>query len=292
MTHSSASYTEAMLHDIWREQHLFLVREPILSDGTPITILTSGVHNTERGGPDFHNARLLIDNFLIEGDIEIHRKPADWHSHHHTGDSHYARVVLHIVLDDDTNASRPKVPTLILRDNFDFRPTEYWKTLFEKHYARAPELFCFPHNLSVPMRKKLTLVRTMSMLRLNELVQRYEHDHHDHLIDKVYERVLDALGFSQNRAPMRTLASALPRSLLKDIRQNEPPLQLGLMFEALYMTTAGLLDETHKDYDSETNEYLLELHSLYHLLSTRYDLPAPMVKDDWSFYKIRQMNSP
>ncbi len=47
-------------------------------------------------GPDFLDARVLIDGNLLSGAIELHRNPGEWYQHGHHLDPSYNCVVLHV----------------------------------------------------------------------------------------------------------------------------------------------------------------------------------------------------
>lgn len=65
--------------------------------GAPLEVLEPGWLN--RGpGPDFTEARLLIDGREHWGDVEVHLDEHAWWTHGHQRDPAYDRVVLHLVL--------------------------------------------------------------------------------------------------------------------------------------------------------------------------------------------------
>lgn len=54
-----------------------------------------------QAGPDFADARLIIDGAVVSGDVEIHLRASDWERHRHGRDLEYNKVVLHAFLDND-----------------------------------------------------------------------------------------------------------------------------------------------------------------------------------------------
>src|SRR5205085_5866622 len=155
------------------------------------------------------NAEIALEGLRIKGDIELHRNLNDWDHHGHSGDKNYSQVILHVVLDADLEelqSASPKVPVLILRDNLAFDQRTFWQELFEKKFARTPELPCFPHNLSVPMKFKSKVIAKMGEARLDERIARIITDTKnaitdESILERVYELVFDALGYSENRTP-------------------------------------------------------------------------------------------
>jgi hypothetical protein len=67
-----APIPEHLMHRIWKDPAKYLIDQPILADGTPLTIVNSGHYNDHRGGPDFLNAELSLQGLSITGDVELH----------------------------------------------------------------------------------------------------------------------------------------------------------------------------------------------------------------------------
>ena len=55
-----------------------------------------GKWNLSEEGPDFRNARLIIDGAVVDGDIEVHFEPKDWQKHKHH--LFFALLLLHVML--------------------------------------------------------------------------------------------------------------------------------------------------------------------------------------------------
>jgi hypothetical protein len=286
-----SSLKETLIHRIWRDHSRYLVASPRITDTSEIQILHPGTFNDHRGGPDFLGAEIALDGLRVKGDIEIHQSTSDWHSHGHTGDEKYSSVILHVVMDDD-DIIHPKMPTLVLRDNLSFDEREFWRSLFEERYAHWPELPCYPHNLAVRMKHKRALLHQVAELRLDELVARFEQPMIEALNDVLYERILDALGYSENREPMKQLSLLLQRPLLQRIRENEPLHSLAIVFEALFLGTAGLIEQPSKEFTDDVNEYLLDLNARWQSIKVSYPPDHELSKGDWAFFRIRPVNSP
>ncbi|HYM19982.1 MAG TPA: DUF2851 family protein [Candidatus Kapabacteria bacterium] len=286
-----SSLKESLLHRIWRDHARYVVASPRLADNSPVRILHPGTFNDHRGGPDFLGAEIALEGIAIKGDIEIHQSTSDWHSHGHTGDEKYSSVILHVVMDDDDIIS-PTMPTLVLRDNLSFDEREFWGQLFEERYAHWPELPCFPHNLAVRMKLKRVFLRQVAELRLAALIARFQKPTIEALDNEAYERVMDALGYSENRKPMAELAKILPRTLLERVRNSEPTQHLPIIFEALFFGAAGLIEQPKKEYTDDVNEYLLDLGARWQSLQVSCPIENVLTKGDWAFFRIRPVNSP
>ncbi len=289
---------EHFLREIWKEHQSFLGSALVLSDGAPISVLHPGTENLHRGGPDFLGARIALDNGVqITGDVEIHLTPEGWHTHEHASDARYSNVILHVVLEaEEETGARPPFPHLVLRDNLVLNRSDLWDALFRKVYDRSPELPCFPHNILIPIRFKRKVLAQFGEARLEELVDRLSTGDHElqsegALLERVYQLVMDALGYSQNRVPFRELSSLLPRSRLAFVRESFPN-ELHKAFEALYFGTAGLLSKPSLEFDNETNEYLLEMNAIWNSILQSLRFPELLAEHDWAFFRIRPANSP
>jgi hypothetical protein len=296
----SDTLAESLLHEIWKDHTRFLTGHPLLSDGSPVAIIHQGDYNDHRGGPDFMNSEIALDGMRIKGDIELHKTVSDWDEHGHSDDKNYSQVILHVVLDADIEEMQhtsPKVPVLILRNNLAFDQRPFWQELFEKRFARSPELPCFPHNISIPMKFKTKVISQMGEARLDERIARIMNGNEnpisdEFILNKVYEFVFDALGYSENRAPFVELSQLLPRSLLQKIRAKENANELHAIFEALYFGTSGLLLKPQKEFDEDVNEYLLDLSAKWEALKVDYNISVYLAENDWAFFRVRPLNTP
>ncbi len=87
----------------WWAQRLWSPGRLRTATGATLEVLEPGWLN--RGaGPDFTEARLLIDGREHWGDVEVHLHEDEWWSHGHADDLAYGRVILHVVLQ---RGSRP-----------------------------------------------------------------------------------------------------------------------------------------------------------------------------------------
>jgi hypothetical protein len=287
---------EYLLREIWKDHSNFLVQPLRLADGSAIRVLDCGTENEHRGGPDFLKAKVALDDLAISGDVELHLTPKHWDAHEHDGDARYSNVVLHVVLENSEEQHGPRVPVLVLRDNLAFDRSDLWEGLFRKLYDRSPELPCFPHNLLVPMRFKRKVLEKFGEARLDELVDRlmiWSDGFVDEtrLAERVYQLTMDALGYSQNRVPFRELSAIVPLERLRFVRKSFEE-NTRLTFEALFFGIAGLLPPPSSEFDSETNEYIIELNARWNVMQVTLELPEVLAENDWAFFRIRPANSP
>lgn len=90
------TFPETLLQRIWFRRE-FAACGLRTQEGARLEILDTGRWN-HLGGPDFRDARLLIDGRETVGDVELHLHARDWQAHGHAADEEYDRVVLHVVL--------------------------------------------------------------------------------------------------------------------------------------------------------------------------------------------------
>ncbi|MEA2077103.1 MAG: DUF2851 family protein [Candidatus Marinimicrobia bacterium] len=64
--------------------------------GRKLKILSPGRHN-HSDGPDFIDAKIILGEKLLTGNIELHHKTSDWYSHRHHQDPAYDHCILHVV---------------------------------------------------------------------------------------------------------------------------------------------------------------------------------------------------
>ena len=107
---------EKLLQYIWKHK-LFATNDLKTVSGEGISIKNFGVANLD-SGPDYVNAKIMINNTLWAGCVELHLKSSDWEKHNHQHDNAYSNVVLHAVYEHDKDifaADGSLLPTLELK---------------------------------------------------------------------------------------------------------------------------------------------------------------------------------
>ncbi len=189
------------------------------SAGNAVEIVYRG--RWQRGpGPDFRGAMLSIANGpLRHGDVELHLRTADWYAHRHHLDPAFNGVILHVVLAAGgaapvTLLAGGEAPTLALQE---FLAGGEDELASEEIWRDEP---CRPGGDELPEQARRRLraaLATAGEERLREHAVAIEGDLCSLPLDELlYTRLLDALGYSQNRRPFRTLASLLPLAALAE----------------------------------------------------------------------------
>ncbi len=236
---------ELTLAKVWQAQW-FVPGPWRTTDRRAVTVRYRGRWSTGFG-PDFADARITLDGREISGAVEIHRRAADWRAHGHHLDPAYNAVVLHVVLDDDGTLCRTRdgrtLPTLVLAP------------------LLAGTLAAFPAGSAplgglgdAPCARDFLVIGTADLLRVlgragDERLALKAAAMEARFAaappgDVLYAALLDALGYSANRAPMATLAAALPlRDLERAILQS-PIEQREQVAAALLLGSGGFLEDS------------------------------------------------
>ena len=277
---------EAFLYFIWQFQY-FTKIALTTTDGESLQVLHPGFRNIN-AGPDFTNARLLINDVEWVGTVEMHHRTSDWLIHKHQHDRAYDNVILHVVWQDDRQTTGRRVdrangtplPTLALYSLTD-------ATLLDRYGALTESANVIP---CASQFREVAPLRITSMLD-KAMLQRLERKAHDvqqiaeqtggDWEETAYRLLAVNMGFKINAEPMQQLGRAVP---LKAILKHRNSL---LQVEAMLFGTAGLLPT------DEPNEYIMALYREYRFLATKYTLAdKEVVAHAWKWGRLRPANFP
>ncbi|MGJ8641433.1 MAG: DUF2851 family protein [Opitutaceae bacterium] len=208
--------TERVVQKIWLRQD-FDCSDLKTTCGKSVQVKDPGRWNL-LGGPDFKEARLVLDGQAIVGDVEVHFSPSDWYAHRHECNPEFNSVELHVVLTPDRAGSEVvktlsgKEPlTLVLMPLLE-RDLEAYATddaLLEME--KVDELEWIAKFLEQPLDQRITVLRAQADKRWQQKVrfakQRLEISSWE---DCCHQYCLEVLGYSRNRAPMSRLALKYP----------------------------------------------------------------------------------
>ncbi len=272
--------TEAFLHYIWQYQY-FDKKNLLSTAGESISILKNGFYNTH-AGPDFTEAKIVIDTLEWIGNIEIHLFASDWQQHKHQHNKAYDNVILHVVWHNDT---------VILRSDGTLVPTlELKGRISEKLLLNYQNLVNAP--ATIPCASSLHQVN--SLVRLNTLdralAQRLEakaqlvlerfHRNKQDWEETFYQLLGRNFGFKVNNDAFERLVEIIP---FKAIRKHAND---SVQIEAMLFGVAGMLSEP-------TDEYANLLQREYQLLSSKFEFKERQLpKSQWRFLRLRPANFP
>lgn len=296
--------SEAILAAVWNEQiHL---RGPMWDcRGRPVAVVYRGKW-TAGSGPDFEGAMLQLgeDSPLARGSVEIHLRCADWWAHGHHEDPRYNDVALHVVLWPQsarpvTRADGVAVPTLVLADYITLSASE----LVEKvsplvaNLGTLSEEPCWQRTQGWPLEKLLSILDTAGDSRLlsKAAVMESELDVYGSPDEVFYRGLMDSLGYSSNREPMKALASMLPVSSLLTLPLPATLSERASLLEAVLLGAGGLLPSQRPDLDPLdylSSEYAGEVEALWHAHAPLLGLSFSSAVTGWKVDRVRPANSP
>lgn len=271
---------EEFLYYLW--QNKLLLRDPLLLEsGETVEIIHPGVRNYE-SGPDFHNARIRIDNMIWAGNIEIHVNSSDWFKHHHQGDLSYDNILLHVVHQNDKPVHRldgSKIPTLVMNEKYPLGYLYHYENLLQGCHSFIP---CGQQFQEVPF---IHVQSWMDRVLTERLETRFEELTHIHKESdarwpkSLYQLLAKSFGFKVNAVPFELLANAVPYELMIKHRHQIESL------ESLYYGQSGMLQTTVDD------PYIDRLKKEYKYFRTKYHLKnnSPHL---WKYGGLRPANFP
>src|SRR4029078_9976693 len=110
-----------------------------------------------------------------------------------------------------------------------------------------------------------------------------------------YRGIMDSLGYSSNREPMKALASALPVSALLTLPFPTTPGERASLLEAVLLGAAGLLPSQRPDLhplDYLSSSYAEETEQLWHAHAPSLGLSFAPSVSGWKVDRVRPANSP
>ena len=287
-------YTERHLQCVWFDAAL---RPGTLKteQGDVIVVEHPGQWNLE-DGPDFLNAVLCVgpDRRRLAGDVEIHVHPSDWQKHGHAQNPAYAHVIAHVTYFSGTVTATSLPDGAIqvsLKDGLAANPFFSFESL---------DLAAYPYTVREPITPCTRVLKTWSpdhvagLLesageeRLQGKAARMAGAFPSKAPDQIlYEEIMTALGYKNNRAPFRYLAEQLPLKTLRKASGRNT-----LKAYALLMGVAGLLPtQTPSRWDAETRAFVRQLWDHWWKHQAAWSTRA-LCRKTWKLSGLRPQNHP
>lgn len=271
---------ENLLHFIWKLK-LFAAPNLVGVLGEKISVLSSGNQNFN-SGPDFENAKILIDNQLWYGNVEIHVKSSHWYTHNHEVDTRYNSIILHVVWEHDVAVFRSdnrEIVTLELKNSISSNLLKSYAVLFNKNFnwincenqIKYSNQFVLSHWL-----ERLYIERLeFKALAIAEILKKTENN---------WEAVLFVMlaknfGLKVNGEAFYNFAVSINFEIVRKVSHNLEQL------EALFFGQAGLLN------DEIESSYYKKLQNEYKFLQSKYKL-SPISSHQVQFFRLRPQNFP
>ena len=271
---------EDFLHFLWR-QKLLPVNTLSLVANWKIQILDFGVYNVD-SGPDFSNAKVLINDLTWIGNVEIHLKSSDWYVHNHEVDSRYDNVILHVVWEHDAeifDKNNNVIPTLELKKYLDPNLLGNYYALFtsKQKWILCEGISDFTRNLILTnWLERLYFERLKrNANRMKEILTQSQNDWE--YVCFVF--LAESFGLHLNKEPFYNLANSVPFHVFERARNCENQLF------ALVFGQAGFLEEAIQD------AYYSQLQTEYRFLQKKYSLQS-LHKSIFQFFRTRPSNFP
>ena len=272
---------EKLLHYLWKHRILPLTALHT-TDGREVEIIDVGMHNSNQG-PDFFNAKIKLDGTLWAGSVEIHLKSSDWFRHGHEQDARYNNTVLHVVENADCE--------VVTEDGS--HPAQLQMAIPPKismHYQELCETDDYPRcHRMIPSLDVMKVHGWMDALLAERLTERAE---------KIRERVESTqgdweqatfvtlarnFGFGLNGDAFERWAKRIPLMAVGKHRDNL------FQIKAIFLGMAGLIGEIGSDNGEEAE---LKMQQEFNYLRHKFQLPEPMLAEDWKYMRTRPQNFP
>lgn len=271
---------EEFLHHVWLYQK-FDNTALLDKEGNIVQVIKTGTLN-KNAGPDFENARIIIEGIEWAGSVEVHIKSSDWNKHNHQSDFAYEKVILHVVWENDLNIKRKDgslVPTIELKNSIDKEFLRKFKSLIDSD----KDILCKAQFAEIDDITKYNMLEKALANRLEQKAQLLyvdlENVNND-FEELAYRAFMRNMGFKLNSDIFYRLSQNLPFKILQKHRHDV------FQLEALLFGQAGFLKEN-------SSEYGLKLLKEYDFLAQKYDLnQAYISKSEWKFLRTRPGNFP
>lgn len=261
------------------------------ASGEPIKVIYPGRKNDGRGA-DFRDAVIATSQGVIKGDIEVHVKSSDWQAHRHHQDPAYNRVILHVVMWNNSQTATElyngnTAPILSLDTHLE-DPSAH-----EAGAAHAPAGFgvtCLETARSLPSHTLAEFLDSAGERRFSVKAAQFQAELSQIEASQcLYQGIMGALGYVKNKPPMLKLARRVPLQILQSRAQGEvSDGECLARLQALLLGTAGLLPSQRQNREYQDDEWANKLEGIW---ASSPDTRA-MSEDDWHLFKVRPNNFP
>ncbi|MGB0357041.1 MAG: DUF2851 family protein [Cytophagales bacterium] len=271
---------EKVLQHLWMAQP-FGSEAIYTTGGRRVKILCPGRFN-EHTGPDFLDAHVVVDDVDLHGHVEIHQKSSDWYTHQHHQNLRYRQVILHVVWihNKPVEIQGNHLFTIEL-STFLKRPLV---DLFHTFESFKPPVLCAAYFSSVSSSYQQKMLKKALEKRFqakSDWVKKLLENNKEHSDATLYQVLAYAFGFKLNSDAFLALSERAPFTIIKKCTQNLRSI------EALLFGSAGFLQEI-----PPRQAYLKDLKDRYTYFKQQYNLPPPLEKERWHFFRTRPRNFP
>ena len=269
---------EDLLQFIWQFQY-FNRNELRCTDGDAVQIIHPGTYNSNQG-PDFKEAKIKINNILWSGNVELHINSSHWHTHHHSEDTNFNNVILHVVWNHDTeikDANGSVLSTIELQSRVSKLLLEKYRRLKENAQFIACENLSSGFGSLALNSWKQRLVAERLIIKSKNIFTDLQQTNY-HWEETFWWLIAANFGLTLNSGVFKKMARSLPLSLLAKHKKNI------IQVEALLYGQAGLLSKTFED------KYPKMLQKEYFFYQKKYKLSP--VDEELYYLRMRPANFP
>lgn len=255
------------------------------SDGEDVIVEHPGDWNLE-AGPDFLNAALLIgkEKRRVTGDLEIHIHPNGWKQHGHTGDPNFANTRFHVVYFQGLEI--PGLLQIPLQETLSTDPRFSFDNIDLTAYPYSIPSGDFP-MLGMDPDQKIQWLETAGEERLRLKAERLALAMQSKDPEQVlWEELMAALGYRNNKAPFRQLATIIPLARFRTLAATPNEAY------AILLGLSGLLPKNpDPKWTPETKKFVRTVWDFWWKQSQELKELA-LKKSDWTLAGIRPANHP
>jgi hypothetical protein len=273
---------EAVLHFIWQGQK-FPIRNLASTEGQTIRVSDTGKPNS-LSGPDFHYAKIYIDDQEWVGHVELHVKASDWYIHQHHKDAAYDNVILHVVWEADALVTRKDgsiIPTLALNQYISKSVLHTFQDVFYNKKDRS--LNCEGSIAGIDEKILNPWIDHLFQNRLwlkARLIQEWLHSTAQDWEQVFFMVLLKSFGLNINGAAFLSLGKALPFKVVRK-NVNDP-----FILESIFFGMAGMLQR-----NNISDPYYLKLREAFNFLKVKYNLKDEAFHKP-EYFSLRPYNFP
>jgi Protein of unknown function (DUF2851) len=269
---------EDLLQYIWQFQY-FNNSGLRTSAGESLQIINPGTHNTNQGA-DFTGAKIKIGETTWAGNIELHVNSSDWNVHHHSTDSNFNNVILHVVWNNNAtikDSNTNDLSTLELKDRVS-------KLLLERYRMLMSSSQFIPCENLLQQLNELTLIHWKQRLVAERLIAKSQkifsvlNETNFHWEETFWWFIAANFGLKVNSDLFMQMAQQVPVSILAKHKNRIQQV------EALLFGTAGLLKSEFED------KYPVMLQKEFSFYQKKYQLK--IIEGELSFLRMRPANFP
>ena len=288
---------EQLLHYVWKHK-MFPLEGLTDTDGHRVEVIDPGLHN-HNAGPDFFNAKVVINGTQWVGNVEIHDKSSDWYLHGHDKDPRYDNVVLHVAgtIDSDVRTADGKYLPQLQLNVPQYVQEHYEELLSTDKYPPCYRII--PSLTTLTIHSWMSALETERLERKTEDIKRRAAASNGDWESAYFITLARSFGFGINSDTFEEWAKHLPLSAVAHHRDDL------FQIETMFLGQAGLLDpDSIPDYHREEaikEGYFERMRKEYVYLAHKFRLNDtapdgrtyhPLNHTMWRFLRLRPQNFP